>query len=105
MKRCPRCSRTFDDERLKFCRVGSENDQIQFARIQARGFECLATRVCGEVRRAFIVRTDVSLMNAQDLRDKVVDVFTENPAQIVVCDDLFRNVDAGANNVCKLHDG
>lgn len=21
MKRCPRCSRTFDDERLKFCRA------------------------------------------------------------------------------------
>ena len=87
----------------RFGRVSRKNDQIQLHGVESRRFERLATRVCSKVGSAFVVSTDMSLINAENVRHKLVDVLTENATQIIVRDDLFRNIDTRADNIRRVH--
>ncbi len=44
---------------------------------------------------------DVSLVNPENVSDKLVDILAENATQIIVRDDLFRNIDTGTDNIRK----
>ncbi len=86
-----------------FGRICRQNDQVEVGRVHARGLQCFEARRSREIRGVLVLRTDMSLFDSDDLRNKFVDVFADHAAEVVIGQNPLRNIRAGTNNASKCH--